>query len=353
MLNFFLTHRCSPLCRSMGLTPFLCTNQGEVLSRLPSGGAFDAEAAAAASGAGIGRTETLGAEVLTRLASGEAAADAAPVATARSDPKAGPVEAMGRLHCKLALHCRPGVAERAEQDALAKRVDELRRGGEQMEASLFHAVVAAAILRCRMPAAGRQQWLAKQLAGAAKHVESSLKRFDGLLLEYDKTEEILEMRGKWVSLGELLLRSSHGSGSGTPQDTGLTLELCGVCPGFMKLVAKRDVLLRASGLGSQPEPGPGPEPEPEACSEALGLRAVQLELSAAEDLAAALLLWSGEEAELLPEETERVKYPTLHSLVAVGAILEPALCLGDGAMSLAERLREAEETVKAELRAPG
>ena len=76
---------------------------------------------------------------------------------------------------------------------------------------------------------------------------------------------------------------------------------------------------------------------------------MQLELSAAEDLAAALLLWSGEEAELLPEETERVKYPTLHSLADVGAILEPALCSEGGAVGLAERLREAEETVKAEL----
>lgn len=75
-------------------------------------------------------------------------------------------------------------------------------------------------------------------------------------------------------------------------------------------------------LASEPEPIVEPQVEQE--SQALPEPEIAeswLELCAATDIGAAFLLWCGEDAEVLPESFERLKYPTLSDLAAVEHVL--------------------------------
>ena len=154
MLNFFLTHRCSPLCQSMGLLPFLCTDQ-ELNSGTELGTASDAADTAATAGEGGSSPKTgvirnrgarsgggrgvLGSEVeaeaLSRVGSGATLVESHELYVRRSihvaaDTRADLVESMGRLHAKLALHYMPKrysyTTGREEGDALAEAVARLR-----------------------------------------------------------------------------------------------------------------------------------------------------------------------------------------------------------------------------------
>ena len=106
-----------------------------------------------------------------------------------------------------------------------------------------------------------------ELAAGARHAESSLQHFDYLVREYDKTEDILELRQKWVALEDLLSECSSDGGSGAPTSTGLSVQLCGVSASYLKLVGRRDVLLQARGPGQGPAAPPPPAPSGICCKQ--------------------------------------------------------------------------------------
>ena len=390
MLSFFLTHQCTPLCRSFGLQPFWLydaekTSENSVTVAAPTettGGGHEGSRTA-------GRAETLGVEALARHGScGEGSGCSADGCCSQQTHQ-GAAAALGQLHTKLALHYlhahmqgqTHAEAECASDDALNRAIVRLSESDKLIEASAFHAATAAAYLRRQVsssrsyddtPSATaaalsqrrqqiqthKQRWLESQMGSAARDAQGSMDHFDALLSDYTKTDEICALREKWAAHVSLLSESSQN----------LVATLSGASPTFLKLVAQHEVHVhevrsqvgavyaehRREKLGDveqllqewrgseqlllqeirrkycdvEAENKPEPEPEPEAVPEPepeVGLLIAEpeswLELCTASDIGAALLLWSGEEAMMLPESLEHLKYPTLGSLAAIEHLL--------------------------------
>ena len=388
MLSFFLTHQCTPLCRSFGLQPFRLYDAEKTSENSePVAGPTEASDAGHEDSRTAGGAETLGAEGLFRHAScGEGfrcSADACFSQQTHHNTDA----ALGQLHTKLALHYlhahmqghTHAEAEYANDDALNRSIVRLSESDRLMEAAAFHAATAVAYLRQHIsssrstndtPSATvaaisqrRQQiqdhkhrWLESKLGLAACGAQESMDHFDVLLSDYTKTDEICALREKWAAYVSLLSKSSQN----------LVMTLSGASPTYLKLVARHEVHVhevrsqveavytehRREKLGdvqqllqewrgseqlllqeirrkycdveAETKPEPEPEAEPES-EQDVGLLIAEpeswVELCNASDIGAVLLLWSGEEAMMLPESVEHLKYPTLGSLAAFEHLL--------------------------------
>jgi len=103
----------------------------------------------------------------------------------------------------------------------------------------------------------------------------------------------------------------------------------------------------------QPEPEPVVSAASDSDEVVSELSDLWWEICAADDISTVVLLWCGEEAQMLPEESERLKYPALSTLAVVEHLLSHCFgrCggggafLGDAGPRLAPKLQEAEDAI--------